>query len=93
MLANSIPRAQERFRIRCWLTISVRRWKLLARTVDMSASGATIESVFPVAVGSFVRMRSPVNLLGGDAYVRHCERRGWIYRIGVQFGYPVTARF
>jgi hypothetical protein len=93
MLAHPNPRAQERFRIRCWLTISVRRWKLLARAVDMSASGAMIESLFPVSVGSFVRMRSQVNLLGGGAYVRHCERRGWRYRIGLQFGYPVTARF
>ena len=93
MMAHHIPRVQERFHIRCWLTISVRRWKLLARAVDMSVSGAMIESLFPVAVGSFVRMRSGVNLLGGGAYVRHCERRGCVYRIGIQFGYPLTARF
>jgi hypothetical protein len=63
MLAHPNPRAQERFRIRCWLTISVRRWKLLARAVDMSASGAMIESLFPVSVGSFVRMRSQETFL------------------------------
>ena len=93
MLTHPIPRSQDRFRIRCWLTISVRRWKLLARAVDMSASGAMIVSLFPVAVGSFVRMRSGVNLLGGGALVRRCERRGWLYRIGLQFASPLTARF
>ena len=65
-----------------------------ARAVDMSGSGAMIESLFPIAPGSFIKIRSRhVALLAGDAYVRHCERQLWTYRIGVEFGRPVDKRF
>jgi hypothetical protein len=93
MMTHSTPRTYERFRIRCWLTISVDHWRLWARAVDMSGSGALVESLLPVAVGSAVRIRSRVSLLGGQAHVRFCERRGWRYRIGLEFRRPLAARF
>ncbi|MCU1276090.1 MAG: hypothetical protein JWO48_3521 [Bryobacterales bacterium] len=65
-----------------------------ARAVNMSGSGAMIESLFPIAPGSFIKIRSrQVNVLAGDAYVRHCERQRWTYRIGVEFARPVDKRF
>ena len=93
MLTHSTPRTYERFRVRCWLTISVNHRKLWARALDMSGSGALVESLFPVAVGSDVRIKSRVSLLGGKAHVRFCERRGWKYRIGLEFCRPLAARF
>jgi len=59
----------------------------------MSGSGVTAESLFPVAVGSSVRVRSRVPLLAGSALVRSCRRRGLVYRIGLQFSRPLAARF
>jgi hypothetical protein len=29
----------------------------------------------------------------GGAYVRHCSRKGLVYRIGLEFARPVAARF
>ena len=53
-----------------------------------------IESLFPIAPGSFVKLRArEVALLGGDAYVRYCERQRWTYLIGVEFARPVDKRF
>jgi len=86
-------RTDDRFHIRCWLTISVNRRRLPARAIDLSGSGATVESLFPVAVGADVRVRSRIPLLAGSAHVRSCRRRGMVYRIGLQFSRPWTARF
>jgi len=88
-----IPRAHERFRIRCWLTISVNDRKIPARAVDLSGSGFTVESLFPIAVGATVQVRSRVPLLAGEATVRSCQRRRLVHRIGLQFTRPLAARF
>jgi len=59
----------------------------------LSGSGATVSSLFPVAVGSNVQVRSRINILAGSAHVRHCRRRGLFYRIGIEFSRPFAARF
>jgi hypothetical protein len=65
-----------------------------ARAVNMSSSGAMIESLFPIVPGSYIKIRSRhVAVLAGDAYVRHCERQRWTYHIGVEFARPVDKRF
>ncbi len=91
--SHQTPRAHERYHIRCWLTISVNQRRLPARAIDLSGSGATVESLFPVTVGADVRVRSRVPLLSGSAHVRSCRRRGLVYRIGLQFTRPLAARF
>lgn len=91
--SHQTPRAHERFHVRCWLTISVNQRKLPGRAIDLSGSGATVESLFPVAVGADVRISSRVPLLAGVAHVRSCRRRGLVYRIGLQFSLPLAARF
>jgi hypothetical protein len=52
-----------------------------------------VQSLFPVAVGAQVQVRSSVPLLAGSAHVRYCQRRGLVYRIGLQFSRPLAARF
>ena len=53
-----------------------------------------IQSLVPIAPGSFVKVRArQVELLGGEAYVRYCERRRWTYLIGVEFARPIDKRF
>jgi hypothetical protein len=92
-ISHQTPRAHERFHIRCWLTISVNRRRLPARAIDLNGSGATVRSLFPIAVGAHVQVRSSVHLLGGSAQVRYCQRRGLTYRIGLEFNRPLAARF
>jgi hypothetical protein len=60
----------------------------------MSGAGAMVESALPVRVGRtvFVRCRQ-LNLLTGSAVVRYCIRRGWRYKIGLEFARPVSSRF
>lgn len=93
MVKHQTPRTHERFRIRCWLTISVNERKIPARAIDMSGTGATVESLFPVAAGAKVQVRSRVSLLAGAAHVRYCKRGRLIYRIGIEFTRPLAARF
>jgi hypothetical protein len=38
-------------------------------------------------------MRSRIDLLAGQASVRYCRRQGLLYRIGLEFNKPVSARF
>ena len=90
---HQTPRTHERFRIRCWLTISVNRRRLPARAIDLNGSGATVRSLFPVGVGAQVQVRSSIPLLAGSAHVRYCQRRVLVYRIGLQFSRPLAARF
>jgi hypothetical protein len=93
-MRNSSARSCERVPVRCWLKILSSTRKIWARAVNISASGAMIQSLFPIAPGSFVKIRrSQVDLLGGDAYVRYCERQRWTYLIGVEFARPVDKRF
>lgn len=87
------PRSAERYSIRCWLTLAVNRRKMPVRAVDLSGSGATVESLFPVAAGSEAQLRSRISILAGPAHVRYCRRRGLVYRIGLEFSRPFSARF
>jgi hypothetical protein len=93
MARNRTARGYERVPIGCWVTLSVHGFKIWARAGNMSGGGALIKSLFPISVRSFVEMRSRVGLLVGGAYVRHCSRKGLVYRIGVEFARPVAARF
>ncbi len=87
------PRSTERYQVRCWLTLSVNQRKIPARAVNLSGSGATVESLFPVAVGSALQIRSRMAILAGVAHVRYCRRRGLVYRIGLEFNRPFASRF
>jgi hypothetical protein len=93
MTVEITPRAEKRVRIRCWLTLYLHGGRLWARTLDMTGSGVSVVSLVPIAVGADVRMRSRVSLLAGSARVKHCNRRGWLYRIGLEFERPVSSRF
>ncbi len=87
------PRSAERCRIRCWLTLSVNHCKIPVRAVNMSGTGAMVSSLFPIAVGSKVQMRSRISLLAGSAKVRYCRWSGLRYRIGLEFSRAIAARF
>lgn len=93
-MPNASSRACQRVPVRCWLTILANTRKIWARAVNISGSGAMIQSLFPIAAGSFVRVRTrEMALLGGSAHVRYCERQGWTYLIGVEFARPLDKRF
>jgi len=62
------------------------------RVLDMSASGALVEALKPIAVGSQVRIQAN-ELLTGTAFVRHSTRRSWRYRIGLEFATPLQHRY
>jgi len=93
MVTHHTPRAYERFRVRCWLTLDVNQRKVRVRAIEMSAAGAAVMSLSPVAVGANVMVRSHIELLAGNAEVRYCKKRGLAYRIGLQFSRPLAARF
>jgi len=62
------------------------------RVLNMSASGALVEALRPIAVGSQVRIQAN-ELLVGTAYVRHSTRRSWRFRIGLEFATAVRNRY
>ena len=62
------------------------------RVLNMSASGALIEALKPIAVGSQVRIQAN-ELLTGTAFVRHTTRRLWRFRIGLEFAKPLQNRY
>ena len=65
-----------------------------AKAIDMSGAGTLMETSNPIDVGTLVYVRCSENsLIAGGAYVRHCTRRGWKYRIGLEFHTPVRQRF
>jgi len=87
-------RASDRHKVRCWVRISSLHRLLWARAVEISRSGATLESLIPIEQGLSVMVRcSSVMMLTGCATVRHCTRRGWRYRIGLSYETPVSARY
>jgi hypothetical protein len=59
---------------------------LPARGLDLSRSGARIETDEPLEVGSCVFARVMEYGLGATASVRHCTRRGAKYVIGLELG-------
>ncbi len=62
------------------------------RVLNMSASGALIEALGPIAVGSQVRIHAN-ELLTGTAFVRHSTRRLRRFRIGLEFATAVPNRY
>jgi len=78
----------------CWHDNQGRKRKVLARTVDVSGTGVMLESAIPLRTGEFVQLRSKkLLLIAGNGHVRHCQRDGWKFRIGLQFAKAFTARF
>ncbi len=61
-----------------------------ARGINMSRSGALVETEEPVVIGSVVSVK--VNKLGlmGSASVRHCTVKGGRFRIGLHFPSPLA---
>lgn len=97
IIGKSESRLRERMLVRCWVSLSYRgqsggRRRIWGRTLDMSASGALIASLKPIDIGSCVLIRAN-ELLTGKAYVRHCARQGWKYKIGLEFAIPFEDRF
>ena len=83
-------RKQERRKIDCEVAVS---WQdrqgtrfVRGRGVDLSESGARIETDEPLSVGARVFLRMPDYGVGGTACVRHCARRGAKYIIGLELG-------
>jgi hypothetical protein len=69
------------------------RKMMRGRVLNISASGALIEALRPIAVGSEVRIQAN-ELLTGTAFVRHSTRRRlWRFRIGLEFATPVQSRY
>ena len=92
-------REYTRVPLRCWVKILVNdpergQTELSARAVDVSGSGALVETSKPLDVGTLVYLRGKeVNFLAGTAYVRYCTWRGWKYRIGLEFCTALSQRF
>lgn len=70
----------------------VRCTQAVARNV--SRGGALVQSYRKLPVGTLVRLRSnQLFFISGFARVKHCARRGMIYRIGLKFFSDLSARF
>jgi hypothetical protein len=53
-----------------------------------------VQSYRKLPVGTLVRLRSnQLFFISGFARVKHCARRGMIYRIGLKFFSDLSARF
>ena len=91
-------REYTRVPLRRWVKILVKDSEhgpmaLSARGVDVSGSGALVETSKPLEVGTLVHFRGKeVNFLAGTAYVRHCTWC-WKYRIGLEFRTALSRRF
>ncbi|SRR5579864_5022948 len=61
-----------------------------ARGINMSRSGALVETEEPVSIGTVVSIK--VNKLGlmGSASVRHCTEKAGRYRVGLHFPSPLA---
>jgi curved DNA-binding protein len=56
-----------------------------ARGIDFSAGGASIETTEPLEVRASVYIRAAKYGLLGGATVRHCNRRGQVFVVGLEF--------
>src|SRR5207245_5164870 len=54
----------------------------VARSINMSKSGALVEMAEPLAVGTVVYIKTAALGLLGSATVRHCTPKGSKFRIG-----------
>jgi hypothetical protein len=91
-------RRWNRIPIRCWLRLSYQSPSgddrvVRGRALDVSSSGALIQALRPIPIGSRVRIVRGDGWLVGTTYVRHCSRRGWGFKIGLEFATPFAERF
>jgi hypothetical protein len=56
----------------------------------MSSSGALVQALQPIRIGSRVCIVRWDGLLVGTMYVRHCSRRGLGFKIGLEFATPYS---
>lgn len=60
----------------------------------MSGDGLSVETIAALETGTIVYVRSrKVSLISGTASVRHCGKRGFKYRIGLQYRTAFKNRF
>jgi hypothetical protein len=91
-------RRWNRIPIRCWLRLSYQSPSgdhrvVRGRALDVSSSGPLIQALRPIRIGSRVRIVRGDGWLVGTTYVRHCSRRGWGFKIGLEFATPFAERF
>ncbi len=63
---------------------------LMARGINMSKSGALVETEEPLRVGTLVYIKTRDLALMGSATVRHCTAKGSKFRVGLYFPSPLT---
>ena len=63
-----------------------------ARGINMSRSGALVETEEPIGIGSMIYIQTPELGLMGSASVRHCTAKGSKFRIGLHFPSPLMRR-
>jgi PilZ domain len=61
-----------------------------ARSINMSKSGALVESEIPIELNTVVYVKATELGLMGGATVRHCTPRGAKFRIGLYFPNQLT---
>jgi len=91
-------RRSQRIAIRWWLRLSCAGPNtdcrvVRGRALDLSSSGALIQILRPIRIGSLVRIVRGDGWLLGTMYVRHCSRRGLGFKIGLEFSTPLAERF
>ncbi len=58
---------------------------IFAQCLDTSQHGISLRVAEPIAVGSYVAVRSETLSVAGRAAVKYCIRRNGWYRIGIEF--------
>jgi hypothetical protein len=84
--------------IRCWLRLSYltpsgETRLVRGRALDASSSGALVQILQPIPLGSCVRVVRGNGLLVGTMYVRFCSRQGWCFKVGLEFATSFADRF
>jgi len=95
MLKQTNKRFHDRLPVKYRFTILVDTIRegqrcIQARGINMSKSGALVETTEPLRISSQVYIRALGLGLMGAACVRHCTVKGSKYRIGLHFPGPLT---
>ena len=78
-------RKEQRVRSRGQVTLSAETGDNVAGTIyDVSVSGLSVEAARGIPIGTAVEVESLGFAASGE--VSYCERRGAVFRIGVQLG-------
>jgi len=94
-VAFSEHRFHQRLPVKCKFSIyaadaqSGQRY-IPARGINMSKSGALVETEEPIGVGTLVYVKARDLALMGSATVRHCTVKGSKFRLGLHFPSPLT---